>query len=213
MMTGQDEVLWSEEPAAASREKHLLVLLHGATSDEHALFDRLAPLLPADVVVVSPRGTVPEGDGYSWASPHDRADARADAAVAALGNSIAQSFLAWLDVIPAFRSVGVLGASQGACIALQALRAAPGRFAYAINLSGYSLPGAEVGDRELRRRKPDVFWGRGLFDEVIPTDYVDRTARWLPRHSTLTERIYDIGHDVCAAELDDVAAFVSARIR
>ena len=116
-------------------------------------------------------------------------------------------------MVPAFRSVGVLGASQGACIALQALRAAPGRFAYAVNLSGYCLPGAEVGDRELRRRKLDVFWGRGLFDEVIPTDYVDRTASWLPRHSTLTERIYDIGHDVCAVELDDVAAFVSARIR
>lgn len=212
MQIGRDVVLWSEDPAAASQERHLLVLLHGATSDEHDLFDRLVPLVPADVVVTSPRGPVPEGDGYSWASPQDRTDATSSAEVAALGNSIAQSFLAWLDVVPAFRSVGVLGASQGACIALQALRAAPGRFAYVVNVSGYCLPGIEAGDRELRSRRPDMFWGRGRFDDVIPTDYVNRTADWLPRHSTLTERIYDIGHDISKAELDDIAAFVSARV-
>jgi phospholipase/carboxylesterase len=213
VLIGRDEVLWSEEPGAASREKQLLVLLHGATSDEHDLFDRLVPLLPANVIVASPRGPVPEGDGYSWASPQDRVDAQTDAEVAALGNSIARSFLTWLDAIPAFRSVSVLGASQGACIALQALRMAPGCFAYAINLSGYCLPGIEDGDRELQRRRPDVFWGRGRFDELIPTDYIERTAHWLPRHSILTERVYEIGHDLCAAELDDVAAFVSARVR
>jgi phospholipase/carboxylesterase len=213
VLIGGDVVLWSEEPAAASREKQLLVLLHGATSDERDLFDRLVPLLPANVIVASPRGPVPEGGGYSWASPQDRVEAQTDAKVAALGNSIAGSFLAWLDAIPVFRSVGVLGASQGACIALQALRKAPGCFAYAINLSGYCLPGMEDGDRELQRRRPDVFWGRGRLDELIPTDYVERTARWLPRHSVLTERVYEIGHDICAAELDDVAAFVSARVR
>lgn len=213
MLIGRNVVLWSEDPAAASHAKHLLVLLHGATSDEHDLFDRLTPLLPADVVVASPRGPVPDGDGYSWASPQDRTDATSDGEVAALGNSIAQSFLAWLDSVPTFRSVGLLGASQGACIALQALRAAPGRFAYAVNVSGYCLPGTEGGDRELLSRRPDVFWGRGRFDEVIPTDYVTRTATWLPRHSTLTERIYDIGHDISEAELDDIAAFVSARVR
>ena len=212
MLIGRDVVLWSEDSAVASREKHLLVLLHGATSDEHDLFDRLTPLLPADVLVASPRGPVPDGDGYSWASPQDRTDATSDDEVAALGNSIAQSFLAWLDAVPAFRSVGVLGASQGACIALQTLRRAPGRFAYAVNISGYCLPGTEAGDRELRSKRPDVFWGRGRFDEVIPTDYVNRTAVWLPRHSTLTERVYDIGHDISEGELDDIADIVSARI-
>jgi phospholipase/carboxylesterase len=212
VLIGRDAVLWSEDPAVASRDKQLLVLLHGATSDEHDVFDRLTPLLPDGLVVVSPRGPVPEGDGYSWASPQDRTDATSDAEVAALGNSIAQSFLAWLDGVPAFRSVGVLGASQGACIALQALRAAPGRFDYAVNVSGYCLPGTEAGDRELRSRRPDVFWGRGRFDEVIPTDYVNRTADWLPRHSTLTERIYDIGHDISETELDDIADFVSAKV-
>lgn len=83
MLIGRDVVLWSEDPAVTSREKQLLVLLHGATSDEHDVFDRLTPLLPDGVVVVSPRGPVPEGDGYSWASPQDRTDATSDAEVAA----------------------------------------------------------------------------------------------------------------------------------
>lgn len=213
VLIGRDAVLWSEDPALASREKQLLVLLHGATSDEHDLFDRLVPLLPSNVVTVSPRGSVAEDHGYSWASPQDRLAARTDAEVAALGNSIAQSVLTWLDLIPGFRSIGVLGASQGACIALQALRTAPGRFAYAINVSGYCLPGIEDGDLELRGRRPEIFWGRGRFDEVIPSDYIDRTARWLPRHGTVAERVYDIGHDICNAELGDIATFVSARAR
>ena len=60
---------------------------------------------------------------------------------------------------------------------------------------------------------PTCFGGRGRFDKVIPTDYVNRTADWLPKHSTLSEHVYDIDHDVCSAELDDIAAFVSARVR
>lgn len=145
-------------------------------------------------------------------SPAARASAVTDLEVAAVGNEIARSFLTWLDDLPAYKSVGVLGASQGACVAFQLLRAAPARFDYAINLSGYSLPGSEEGDPRLQRGRPNVFWGRGLFDKVIPPDYIDRTLSWLRQHSTLTARTYDIGHDVSALELADVAAFVRAQI-
>jgi phospholipase/carboxylesterase len=155
---------------------------------------------------------VAEGDGYSWVSPETRASATTDTDVAAVGNEIARSVLGWLDTLPAFETVGILGASQGACVGFQLLRAAPSRFAYAINLSGYSLPGSEEGDRELQRGRPPVFWGRGDFDEVIPEDYISRTAHWLRRHSTLTERTYAMGHDVCPAELNDVAAFVDEQL-
>jgi phospholipase/carboxylesterase len=57
-----------------------------------------------------------------------------------------------------------------------------------------------------------VFWGRGTLDEVIPKDYVNRTSNWLVQHSTLTERTYEIGHDVSSPEMRDVAAFVRAQI-
>jgi phospholipase/carboxylesterase len=209
--TGQGGVLWSR-PKTAQPGRNLLVLLHGATSNERDPFQRLVPLLPGDLIVASPRGPVPEGDGYSWISPETRASAITDRDVAAVGNQIARSLLAWLDALPTFETLGILGASQGACIALQMLRAAPSRFAYAINLSGYPLPGSERGDLELQRSKPPVFWGRGAVDEVIPKDYVNRTSNWLVQHSTLTERTYEIGHDVSSTELRDVAAFVRTQI-
>lgn len=211
MVIGRSGVLWSR-PEGTRSGRSLLVLLHGASSGERDLFERLLPLLPGDLSVVSPRGPVPEGDGFSWVSPEDRASATTDGDVAAVGNEIARAVLAWLDTLPAFESVGVLGVSQGACIAFQLLRAAPSRFAYGINLSGYLLPGSEPGDRELRRDKPPVFWGRGDSDDVIPTDYLIRTSSWLSQHTALTERLYKMGHDVCPAELADVAAFVDAQI-
>lgn len=208
---GRSGVLWSR-PKAARSDGNLLVMLHGATSSEREPFERLVPLLPENLVVSSPRGPVPEGDGYSWISPQRRASATTDSDVAAVGNEIARSVLAWLDTLPEFETLGILGASQGACVALQLLRAAPSRFAYAINLSGYALPGSEEGDLELQRGKPPVFWGRGDFDNVIPEDYISRTATWLRQHSTLTECAYQMGHDVCPAELADVAAFVCDQI-
>lgn len=204
-------VLWSA-PESVRRGRDLLVLLPGAASSERDLFGRLVPLLPAGLVVAAVRGPVPEGNGYSWFSPETRRTAVSDRAVAAAGNDVARSVLSWLDRLPAFGSVGVLGVSQGACVALQVLRAAPSRLDYAINLSGYSLPGTEDGDAVLRRTKPPVFWGRGRFDTVIPADYVERTRHWLSQHSTLVARVYDIGHTESDDELADVAGYVGARV-
>lgn len=208
---GQSGVLWST-PKAARLGGNLLVMLHGAASSERDPFARLVPLLPEDLIVSSPRGPVAEGDGYSWVSPEKRASATTDSDVAAVGNEVARAVLDWLDTLPTFATIGILGASQGACVAIQMLRAAPSRFDYAINLSGYSLPGSGEGDLELQRNRPPVFWGRGDFDEVIPQDYISRTAIWLRQHSTLTERTYEMGHNVCPAELDDVAGFVDEQV-
>jgi phospholipase/carboxylesterase len=208
---GRSGVLWSR-PTAARPGGNLLVMLHGATSSERDPFEQLVPLLPEDLIVSSPRGPVEEGGGYSWVSSEQSARATTDNAVAAVGNEIARSVLVWLDTLPAFETVGILGASQGACVAFQLLRAAPSRFDYAINLSGYLLPGSEEGDLDLRRNKPPVFWGRGDVDDVIPENYISRTAIWLRLHSTLTERIYEMGHNVSPAELDDVAAFVGQQV-
>ena len=170
------------------------------------------PLLPPNLIVASPRGPVPEGGGYSWISPETRTSATTDEEVAEVGNLIAGSVLAWIDTLSGFQSLGILGASQGACVAFQMLRAAPHRFDYAINLAGYCLPGSEEGDLELRRTKPPVFWGRGDFDDAIPSNYIRRTKSWLLRHSALTERHYPIGHEFSTAELEAVAAFVVEQI-
>ena len=158
------------------------------------------------------RGPVAEASGFAWVSLETSLATHSDEAVAAVGNDVAGAVLRWLVRLPKFRSIGLLGASQGACIALQLLRAAPLRFDYAINLSGYSLPGTEEGDAVLRRTKPPVFWGRGRYDATISSDYVERTKGWLREHSTLTAKVYELGHTESDAELADVAAFIGVTV-
>ena len=111
-------MLWSAGESARPG-KDLLVVLHGAASSERDLFRRLVPLLPPGLVVAAVRGPEPEANGYSWFSLETRRNAVSDLAVAAAGTDVARSVLTWLDPLPPFRAIGVLGVSQGACVALQ----------------------------------------------------------------------------------------------
>ena len=109
--------------------------------------------------------------------------------------------------------VGLLGFSQGAAVALQAMRLRPERFAFAVNLSGYATPGELPGDAALAERRPPVFWGRGTSDDVIPPVLVEHTVTWLPEHMDLSGRVYPgLTHSVSEPELDDVRVFLEKRL-
>ena len=200
-------VLWSA-PERERAGRPLLVLLHGYGSHEGDLFG-LAPGLPLEPVIASVRAPLSIGHGFAWAplsaeTPPDALQSNADAAAA--------DILAWLDTTES-TSVGVLGFSQGGAMALQLLRNAPERFAYAVVLSGFVVDGATEKDAALAAVKPPVFWGRGTADPVIQGEAVERTARWLPAHSTLTERVYEeLTHSISNPELRDVAAFISSQL-
>lgn len=204
-----DAVLWSA--AGADRVgRPLLLILHGYGSHEGDLFS-LAPHLPLEPVIAALRAPIPVGDGWSW---FPITDPKVDAAVVESAvDDAATAVLAWLDNLaepPA--SVGLLGFSQGGAMALQLMRRAPDRFAFAVQLSGFVSPGGSTGDERLAERRPPVFWGRGTADPVIPRVAVDRTQSWLPDHSTLTERIYEgMGHSVSQAELADIVSFLRER--
>jgi len=204
-----DAVLWSA--AGADRVgRPLLLILHGYGSHEGDLFS-LAPHLPLEPVIAALRAPIPVGDGWSW-FPITDPDVAAEVVDSAVDDA-ATAVLAWLDNLaepPA--SVGLLGFSQGGAMALQLMRRAPDRFAFAVQLSGFVSPGASTGDERLAERRPPVFWGRGTADPVIPRVAVDRTQAWLPAHSTLTERIYEgMGHSVSQAELADIVSFLRDR--
>ncbi|WP_150307786.1 alpha/beta hydrolase [Planctomonas psychrotolerans] len=199
-----EAVLWS----ASSREvaiRPLLVLLHGYGSHEGDLFG-LAPYLPLNPVIASVRAPLVDGGGHAW---FPTSGGRHGAVPMERANAAARGVLAWLDTLPRSPSVGLLGFSQGGAIALQLLRLAPTRFAYAVQLSGF-LVGPELeSDRALTDIRTPVFWGRGTVDTVIPADAVERTRDWLPGHSTLTERIYeDLAHGVSPAEIAEIGAFI-----
>lgn len=202
-----EAVLWSASEADRAG-RPLLLLLHGFNSNEGDLFG-LTPYLPLEPAIASLRAPIDTGYGHAWfplmAEGAEAAMSAADAATGAI--------IDWLDrVAPEGGTVGVLGFSQGGAMALELLRRAPDRFAFAVSMAGFALPGERAGDERLAELSLPVFWGRGTVDQVIDPTFVARTQQWLPAHSSLDERIYEgLGHSVSERELADVAAFLQAR--
>ena len=202
-----EAVLWSAS-AVDRAGRPLLLLLHGYNSNEGDLFG-LTPYLPLEPAIASLRAPLYTGYGHAWfplvAEGAELSVEGADAATDAI--------LDWLDrAAPGAGPIGLLGFSQGGAMALELLRRAPERFAFAVSLAGFALPGERDGDERMSRLAPHVFWGRGTVDGVIPVASVARTQAWLPAHSTLDERIYEgVGHSVSDRELADVAAFIRDR--
>ncbi|KQV07121.1 phospholipase [Leifsonia sp. Root112D2] len=205
-------VLWSASESDRAG-KPLLVMMHGYGSHEGDLFG-LSPYLPLNTVVASLRAPIPEGGGYAWFPRESAVGANpAGRPHPEIVDAAALAVLNWLDAQPAAPAVGLLGFSQGAAMALQLLRHAPGRFACAVQLSGFVASGAAPGDAELAQLRPPVFWGRGTDDDVIPADAIARTADWLPAHANADTRIYEgLAHAVSQQELTDVAAFLGTHL-
>jgi len=204
-----DVVLWSAPPEERA-DRPLLVLLHGYGADENDLFG-LVPYLPPEFVVAAVRAPLPPpwpAPGYSW-FPIEGLETR-DATRA---TESAARFIEWLDTLPAHGPVGLVGFSQGAAIAIQAMRLDPGRFAFLVNLSGFATPGELPGDPLLAERRPPAFWGRGTHDDVVPEALVEHTIQWLPGHVDLSGRVYQgLTHSVSDEELTDVRVFLEKRL-
>ncbi|SEM87175.1 alpha/beta hydrolase [Cryobacterium luteum] len=203
-------VLWSATGADRA-DRPLLLIMHGYGSHEGDLFS-LAPHLPLEPVIAALRAPLvapaPVTDGWAW-FPISEPGSPDPATVAAAVTAV----LDWLDALPQQPpTIGLLGFSQGGAMALELLRAAPDRFSFAVNLSGFIATGSQFSDAELAERPAPVFWGRGTADGIIPTSAIERTQAWLPNHSTLTERIYEgLAHSISQAELGDVVNFLRAQ--
>jgi phospholipase/carboxylesterase len=196
-------VLWSS-PERERGDRPLLVLLHGYGSHEGDLF-QLSPRLPLAPVIASVRAPLSESGGWAWFSLARRGvgEPSAEEADAAAG-----ALLEWLDTLE-YSSVSLLGFSQGAVTALQAMRLDPARFSSIVALSGFVAAGDAPGDIRLAEVRPPVFWGRGTEDPIIPHPAIERTADWLPAHSTATIRIYErLAHAVSSDELTDITTFL-----
>jgi phospholipase/carboxylesterase len=185
-------VAWSRSPKPGD---NLLILLHGFEGTERDLEGRF-PELPDSVVTASLRAPVEQGAGHAWfLDDYGVKDAVDD-------------ILSWLDTQTGFATVGVLGLSQGGAMALELLRQAPDRFAYAVQLSGILL-GLDAAP-SLAELRPPVFSGHGELDEIVPRPDVAATNEWLSDHTELTVMDYvGMGHWISAAEANDVCAFIT----
>jgi len=204
-----DVVRWSVPPEERG-DRPVLLLLHGYGSDEHDLFG-LVPYLPAAFVMASVRAPLAPPwpmPGASWYTI-EGLDGRDPAAI----TLAARAVLSFVQDAVGETPVGLLGFSQGGAVALQALRVDPEAVAFAVVLAGYASGGELPGDAVLAERRPPVFWGRGAADDVIPAHLIDVTAQWLPVHSELSGRVYPgLTHSISQDELDDVRAFLDARL-
>ncbi len=152
------------------------------------------------------------GEGAESAEAAELSTAAAALSIAG-AEAATDAIIDWLDrAAPGVPAVGLLGFSQGGAMALELLRRAPERFAFAVSLAGFALPGERDGDARMSELMRPVFWGRGTADEVVPAASVARTQEWLPSHAELDERIYEgLGHSVSELEVADAAAFLRDR--
>lgn len=191
----------SDAPAVA-------LLLHGFGSHEHDLAG-LAPALGLAMPWASLRAPIELGGGAAWfaiTTPGDPAPEPVAAATDAIW--------AWVDahVAPETRVVPI-GFSQGGLMATQLLRTRPDRVLAPVVLGGFVQAAEQPADAALAAARPAAFWGRGAEDRVITGAAIERTAAFLPAHTTLVERVYPgLAHGIHQPEVDDVRAFLAAEV-
>jgi len=195
----------------------LLLLLHGAGSNEHDLLG-LTPYLDGRCMMASVRAPFPSGAGaYTWyRTSHTASGPMIDEAQEDASRRNLAAFVAHLCRSRGALASGtfLLGFSQGATMALSLLLDHPDRFAGAMVFGARLLPGTAAGvrNREAGRGKP-VFAAHGLLDDVVPVARARAMrSRLLDAGLDLEYREYASGHDIPGQALRDAAAWLSARL-
>ncbi len=200
-------VVW-RHPKKRHAKTTLVLLLHGRGADEYDLID-IADRMPPRFAFASLRAPValPDG-GFTWFESRGA------------GQPILPSLRAsvtdlrdWIEEVGTSDYHGpvvLFGFSAGMMMAGALLLDEPARYAGAVLLSGaFAFDTASAVAPERLAGVP-VFYGSGLFDDVIPHDLVTRTAAYLAERSgaLLTLREYPIGHGISGPELADIAAWL-----
>jgi phospholipase/carboxylesterase len=194
-----------------------LLLLHGRGSNEQDLFG-LAPLLDPRFQIISARAPHSLGPGsYEWfAISFTPAGILMDAAQAEA--SLAQLLAFIQEAVDAYGAdparVYLMGFSQGAIISASLALTAPEHVAGAVLMSGRIPP--EIGPRIAapeRLAGLPILLVHGTYDTVLPIGYGHESKALLETLPVdLTYHEYPMGHEVSRDSLDDVTAWLSARL-
>jgi phospholipase/carboxylesterase len=189
--------------------KPVVILLHGYGSNEDDL-PGLVRFLPGNLPWYSLRAPVDLGNGFfAWANrvtPGNPPSPDVELATEAIWQ--------WVDThLDEKSQLIVLGFSQGGLMTTQLLRTRPERVAAAVILAGFTLDAVQPADSLLATEKPKVIYCRGLQDDVISPDAVQRTLTWLKAHTTAEIHSYDgLGHSIDERVMDDVADYLKSAI-
>ncbi len=203
------ETVWSRPPEERAGTP-LLLMLHGYGSDEvkmSALFDRM----PAGFSCLAVRGPREIAGDRGWfLLDYFLSNDFAEVVEAASG------VLACLDAAMAahrFSSVSALGYSQGMAMATTLMRLRPELFTAGVGLSGFVLANELLATMDPPTRRIPFLWARDPHDPVINVAATAFTEEWLNANTELSHARYNnLGHNIGAAELSDVSAFLTGQV-
>lgn len=210
-------VRWSRPEG--ERTEDLLILLHGYGADEDDLFG-LLPHLPERFTVAAVRAPMTlQPGGYAWFPLSQDPVTGEIGSDAESVRAAIEGLHAWVGSVRGdFRTVSLLGFSQGMALATSLLRLDPEAYACTVALSGFvvdpelaepALQGLFTNDDEVARVKPKVFWGRGQDDPIISEARVEAAHGWLNAHVDLMKIVYaGLPHAINQQELGHVKEYL-----
>ncbi len=207
-------VRWSHETPRP--ETDLVVFLHGFGADENDLWP-IGNYFDAHYTIASvqaPTPLPPQFGGYCWFPISVELEADAEevrAAIVELDD--------WVQsAAENYRSVSLLGFSQGMAMATSLMRMRPGRYAAVIGLSGFVIESPELEDlfqdEEFAASNQPVFWGYDPEDPVVASDRIEQTGAWLRPRVDLVEKTYHgVGHGIHPREIEHFIAFLNEHVQ
>jgi len=160
---------------APSQDANVLVMLHGWTGDENAMWV-FARNLPDNFWILAPRGTQTANEtGYGWTRINAGfVDYRAAAV------DLMQGISTWFEALQIKAGpFSVFGFSQGAAMALSLVLLFPDQIKSAMSVAGF-LP-ADANDLSIRtplNGKP-IYIAHGTQDLIVPVEKARSAARFL----------------------------------
>lgn len=206
-----DEAIYSKE-AAQRGNTDLVIVLHGYGSNPERMLQWF-DALPAGVTGAALRGPLDVGGDRGWfLLDYFLANDFAEVVAAA------QRVFDWQDRYAiGYRSISLLGHSQGMAMATTLHRLRPELYRAVVGLSGFVLSNELLNLTDVEPapgRGVPFFWGRDPQDVVINPDAVEYTGAWLESHASLTSRRYPgMGHGFGPEEKRDVTAFLKHYLR
>jgi predicted esterase len=203
---GQPVLQRGPEPSDA---RLAIICLHGRGGSPEDILGLAPELGLADVLYLAPTAAGQTWYPHSFLSPIDQNEPSLSSALALVTTLV--ETLRERGLQP--DRIGLLGFSQGACLALETSARAAQRYAAVVGLSG-----GLIGPPGTARDYPGTFDGTPVFlgcsdvDPHIPVARVRETGEVFRRMGArVDERIYpQMGHTVTRDEVDAVRAILSA---
>ncbi|WP_022869242.1 alpha/beta hydrolase [Yaniella halotolerans] len=209
-------VRWSHETPLPDSD--LVVFLHGFGADENDLlplgnaFDDRYTIAS----VQAPKKLPDHFGGYCWFPISTELEANGQDIITPV-----QQLDDWVQSVASdYRSVSLLGFSQGMAMATSLMRMRPGTYATIIGLSGFVVDATETPelqalfqDDQVAATQQPFFWGYDPGDPIVASDRIAETGAWLRPRVTLEERTYNgIGHGIHPQEISHFMAFLNEQM-